>query len=84
MAAAEHPKVVDEPKPICIFREFGSSALTFSLRIYLASMKDRLNVIHEMHSAVHRALRGAGIEIAYPQLDLHVRSGMKDDKIDVV
>ncbi|MBN2293779.1 MAG: mechanosensitive ion channel [Pirellulales bacterium] len=80
--AADHPQVVDDPKPICIFREFGSSALMFSLRIYLASMKGRLNVIHDMHSAIHRALREAGIEIAYPQLDLHVRSGLKDAIIE--
>ena len=82
--AADHPKVVDSPKPICIFREFGASSLMFSLRIYLASMKGRLDVIHEMHTAVHKALREAGIEIAYPQLDLHVRSGYKDDQSEIV
>lgn len=76
--AAEHPKVVSSPKPICIFREFTSSAMMFSLRIYLAAMKGRLDVIHEMHTKVHRALREAGIKIAYPQLDLHVRSDLRD------
>ena len=70
--ATEHPTVLDNPKPICIFREFSNSALMFSLRIYLATMKGRLNVIHEMHTSVHRALREAGITIAYPQLDMHV------------
>ena len=77
-AAGEHPKVVDNPKPIAIFREFGDHALTFSLRVYLASMKGRLEVIHGMHTRVHQALREAGIEIAFPQLDLHVRSGLKE------
>ena len=75
--AQEHPKVVDDPKPIAIFREFGDNALMFSLRVYLAIMKGRLEVIHEMHARVHQALREVGIEIAYPQLDLHVRSGLK-------
>ena len=74
--AAEHPKVVESPKPICIFKNFGASSLEFSLRVYLESMKGRLDVIHEMHANIHKAFREAGIEIAYPQLDLHVRSGL--------
>ena len=76
--AADHPNVVDSPKPICIFKDFGANALQFSLRVYLASMKGRLDVIHQMNSNIHKAFREAGIEIAYPQLDLHVRSGLND------
>lgn len=71
--AAEHPKVLDNPKPIAIFQEFGPSALHFSLRIYLPSMTGRLNVKHQINAAIHRELRAAGIEIAYPQLDLHLK-----------
>ena len=74
--AAEHPKVIDSPKPICICRDFTPNGMHFSLRIYLATMKGRLLTIHEMHSRIHKAFREAGIEIAYPQLDLHVRSGL--------
>ena len=76
--AADHPKVVDSPKPICIFKDFGANALQFSLRIYLASMKGRLDVIHQMHTNIYKAFAEAGIEIAYPQLDLHIRSGLND------
>ena len=75
--AAEHPKVLDSPKPIAIFQEFGPSALLFSLRVYLPSMTGRLNVKHEINASIHRELRAAGIEIAYPQLDLHVKKPPK-------
>ena len=82
--AAEHPKVINLPKPICIFREFGTSALMFSLRVYLSNMKGRLDVVHEMNAGIYRALHEAGIKIAYPQLDLHVCSEPKKDENEVI
>lgn len=71
--AADHPKVLDNPKPIAIFQEFESSSLQFSLRVYLPSMTGRLNIKHQLNTAIHRELRAAGVTIAYPQLDLHLK-----------
>ena len=72
--ARAHPKVVESPAPIAICNNFGDNSLNFSLRIYLASMVGRLNVIHDMHAAIHNRFRQEGIEIAFPQLDLHMKS----------
>ncbi|MEM8680620.1 MAG: mechanosensitive ion channel domain-containing protein [Planctomycetota bacterium] len=74
--ARKHPVVVDDPEPIVTFEGFGDSSLTFVLRSYI-SMKDmpmRLTVIDELHTQIDDEFRKAGIEIAFPQQDLHIRS----------
>ncbi len=72
--AGENPRVLDEPEPTVLFMEFGDSALLFELRVFVASVEDRLSVRHELHMAVDRAFREAGIEISFPQRDVHIRS----------
>jgi len=72
--AREHPLVLEEPEPLVTFEEFGASSLSFVLRAYLPNMDNRLAVIHDLHTAIDREFRTAGIEIAFPQQDVHVRS----------
>lgn len=71
-AAAAHPDVLDDPKPIGLFLGFGASSLDFSLRCWTkASAPD---IQSDIGVAVNRALVEAGIEIPFPQQDLHLRS----------
>ncbi|MCX7427698.1 MAG: mechanosensitive ion channel [Planctomycetia bacterium] len=72
-AAREHPQVLGDPEPSVCFEAFGDSALSFVLRCYLPNMEKRSATIHELHMEVDRKLREAGIEIAFPQRDVHVR-----------
>jgi len=72
-AAKEHEIVLDEPSPIATFEGFGESCLNLILRVYLPSLDNRLVVISELHRSIDLAFREANIEIAFPQIDLHVR-----------
>ena len=72
--AREHPLVMKDPPPHVVFESFGASALNFVMRCYLPNLDNRLTVIHELHVAVDREFRAAGIEIAFPQQDVHIRS----------
>jgi potassium efflux system protein len=72
--AAEHPRVLDDPAPIISFEGFGDNALNLVLRCFLDSMDDRLRVITELHQAIHERFHAAGIGIAFPQRDIHLRS----------
>jgi potassium efflux system protein len=74
-AAREHPSILDDPAPMATFEEFGDSTLNFSLRVFLPDLNDRLDVVHDLHAAVDKKFREAGIEIAFPQRDIHIRSG---------
>lgn len=71
--AADHPNVLDDPKPMATFEEFGDSALKLVLRAYIPNMDNRLTTISELHTEIDRRLKEAGIEIAFPQMDLHIR-----------
>jgi len=69
-----NPDVLQDPRPSVFFVAFGESTLDFEIRAYVSSIDKRLRVQHEINSAVARVLRENGIEIPFPQRDLHIRS----------
>ncbi|WP_461393834.1 mechanosensitive ion channel domain-containing protein [Deferrisoma sp.] len=70
----EHPKVRQDPPPQVLFLAFGESSLDFELRVWVGDVDDRLRVRSELHRAIDREFRKAGVEIPFPQRDLHLRS----------
>ncbi|SFM26600.1 potassium efflux system protein [Ectothiorhodospira mobilis] len=71
--AAKDPHVMDDPAPSVYFLRFGNSTLDFELRVYVNQLRDRLDTISDLHTAIIKCFRREGIEIAFPQMDLHVR-----------
>ncbi|HEX2255563.1 MAG TPA: DUF3772 domain-containing protein [Afifellaceae bacterium] len=72
--ARDHPLVLDEPPPNVIFMDFGDSALVFRLDTYLADISRSLSVRSDLRFRILKCLREAGIEIPFPQRDLHIRT----------
>lgn len=72
--AGEHPLVLAEPKPKAIFVGFGNSTLDLELRAFLANRDDFPLVKSDLNVAIEAAFREAGLEIAFPQQDLHIRT----------
>ena len=73
-AAKEHPNVLDEPDVSALFKGFGESSLDFELRAWVTDINTRLQVTSELGQAIDRYFREEGIEIPFPQRDLHLRS----------
>ncbi|QDT07738.1 Mechanosensitive channel MscK precursor [Rubripirellula lacrimiformis] len=73
-AANHHPRVMDDPAPSSTFDGFGDSTLNLSLRCFVPNLEGRLDVISEINLAIDDTFKQAGIEIAFPQTDLHIRS----------
>jgi potassium efflux system protein len=71
--AGNNRKVLKDPAPAALFLGFGASSLDFELRAY-TSYESMVELRHELHMAVDEAFRKAGIEIAFPQQDIHIRS----------
>lgn len=71
--ASENPQVLKEPAPSVFFIHFGDSALNFELRVYVSQLRERLLTTSELHTSIIKRFRALNIEIAYPQMDLHVR-----------
>ncbi len=70
----EHPLLLNDPGPNVTFEGFGDNTLNLVLRTYLPDLDNRLGTIHQLHTRINDEFNRAGIEIAFPQQDLHIRS----------
>ena len=73
--ALSNPHVLKEPPPFVLFNDFGDNALILHLRFWIMHIvlaKDRVS--SEIRFEIDRVFKERGIEIAYPQRDIHVRS----------
>ena len=65
---------LDQPTPRVRFRSFGTSALDFELLAWIREPELRGRTLDALHREVYKRFAAEGIEIAFPQQDLHVRS----------
>ena len=73
--AHEHPQALKEPGPTVFFESFGESALNFQLIVWSKEMSWRPSRFRsDLNFGIERKLREAGIEIPFPQRDVHVRT----------
>ncbi len=72
--AANEPLVLNKPTPKALFLEFGDSSLNLELRAFVKDIDDFMGARDSLHDAIDDAFKKAGIEIAFPQRDIHVRS----------
>lgn len=72
--AADNERVLKEPAPKVWFSEFGDSSLNFILLCWIANAGEKYDVTSELNYAIDQGFRDNGIEIPFPQRDLHLRS----------
>ena len=76
-AAAAQDGVLQDPKPDVLFLGFGESSLDFGLRVWTRTYTHIPIVLtSELNFIIWHRLKEGGIEIPFPQRDLHVRSGV--------
>jgi potassium efflux system protein len=73
--AQEQPEVLKDPPPSVIFMEHGDSALIFALRVSLPSPNELMPLRDRLNKPINKEFAARGIEIPFPQRDLHVRGG---------
>jgi len=71
-ATANHARIMKDPAPLVTFDEFGDNALMLSLRCYIDTIDHRLSTINDINLAINQGMNAAGIEIAFPQRDVHL------------
>jgi small-conductance mechanosensitive channel len=71
--ATGHPDVMDDPSPVALFTGFGDSSLDFMLRAWTEVTAWR-GIMSELTVSIHTALAEAGINVPFPQRDLHLVS----------
>jgi small-conductance mechanosensitive channel len=62
------------PEPRVLFLGFGESSLDFEMRFWTSVYNRWMGISSEVAVEVNNALVREGIEIPFPQRDLHVRS----------
>ncbi len=70
-----HADVLEEPGPRVFFREFGDSALNFRVIYWVEAPAKRLSTLTDLLCSWYQRFAEAGIEIPFPQHDIHIRSG---------
>jgi potassium efflux system protein len=72
--AHRNPMVLSTPAPIAYFLAFGSSSLDFELRVWIPEFLEKIQVLSDLNQDIESEFDMNGIEIPFPQTDLHVRS----------
>ncbi|WP_068259000.1 mechanosensitive ion channel domain-containing protein [Rubripirellula obstinata] len=72
--AENSSSVMSEPPPHVLFKGFGDSTLDVELRVFIPKRELYVDVVNEINLAIADEFSQAGIEIAFPQQDLHIRS----------
>jgi len=66
------------PEPRVRFRSFGDSALEFELLCWAYKPESKGKLMHQLNRDIYKAFNAAGIEIPFPQRDVHL---IKEDDI---
>ncbi len=74
-AVKECPLALETPEPEIYFGGFGSHTQDFEMRAYADEMGKRWPLRHDLHMRILAKFREAGVVLAYPQMDLHIKSG---------
>ena len=73
-AALGTPRVIADPEPAARLAKFGADGLEFTLQFWIADpINGQLNVRSDVNLRILAGLRGAGVEIPFPQRVVQVR-----------
>ncbi len=74
-AAQKNQEILATPSPQVFFLGFGDNALQFELLVWIAQPNRQLVIKSDLYFALVDSLSQQGIEVPFPQRDLHIRSG---------
>jgi small-conductance mechanosensitive channel len=74
-AALENSRVLDTPSPICLLKGFGDSSVDLEVRFWVVDPQNGLtNVKSEILLDIWDRFNANGIEIPFPQRDIHLKT----------
>ncbi|SFC30234.1 potassium efflux system protein [Marinospirillum celere] len=83
-AAQVNERALTDPAPQVLFLEFGDSTLNHELRLHVKELSDRNPAIDEINRFIDRRFKEEGIEVAFRQLDIHLRNSEGVEKLVAV
>lgn len=70
--AVQEEAILNNPKPIVFFEDFGDSALKFKLHFYISDSFNVLLIKSDLRYRIHKVFNDNNIQIPFPQRDIHV------------
>ena len=71
--------VLTTPEPDVLFEDYGDSSINFNLRVWTTEYINRPKILKsQLYYEIFRRFGEEGIEIPFPQRDLHLRSGFEN------
>ena len=68
-----HPDILNFPTPQVWFSQFADSSLNFTIKAWINKPDDRTTIRSELHHQINQKFRECGIEIPFPQRDIHIK-----------
>ncbi|WP_228527818.1 mechanosensitive ion channel family protein [Pararhodonellum marinum] len=82
-AALENDGVLKKPAPDLLFRGYGDNSIDFDLRVWTSEYTNKPKVLQsQLYYEIFKRFNEAGIEIPFPQRDLHLKSGFFKKEIE--
>ncbi|SFO42991.1 Mechanosensitive ion channel [Algoriphagus ornithinivorans] len=79
--AKKNPGVLNTPETDVLFSDYGDNSINFTLRVWTSEYINRPNVLKsQLYYEVFKRFGEEGIEIPFPQRDLHLKSGFENLK----
>jgi len=72
--ARANKRVLNDPVPAVFCVGLADSSINFEVRVFVKDLTDIMPLSHEIHAAITKALKEAGIDIPFPQRDIHIRT----------
>jgi small-conductance mechanosensitive channel len=77
--AAATARILKDPEPVCILLSFGDNAVNLELRVWINDPQNGLGPVKSnLLWGIWKRFRDHGIEIPYPQRDVHLKSISED------
>lgn len=84
-AANKQPRILQDPKPVCLIKGFGDNSVDFEIRAWI---KDPVNGISNVRSGVYEEVwqlfKEHDIVMPFPQRDLHFDIGQMQELIKMM
>ena len=77
--AVSHQLVLSKPEPFVFFEDFGDSSLLFKVSFYTENRFISNQIKSDLRFQIMEAFQKEGINIPYPQRDIHVISKKEED-----
>ncbi len=71
--AEKNENIIQKPEPRVRFRQFGDYSLNFELLCWAKEPALRGLTVHQLNKAIYKKFNELGIEIPFPQQDLHIK-----------